>query len=389
MTGAHRHEGDRMLSLTRTALLAAALVSFAGWAAAQDTSAANANVPRFSAPASFAGAPEPKPEDSNALRAKTQPGNNAPFWRGVRESGTQAGISSLPGAEKGVLIQPFVQYPGSRVTNAGEAWRQVRNQWIIPYGGALIVIVALALLLFYFAKGPIGHSQNSGPRRIERFTYFERAAHWSNATAFVVLAVSGIVMAFGKFFLLPLIGHTLFGLLTYVLKTLHNFFGPLFAVSLLIVFITFVRDNFPRRGDLQWLLNAGGVFSDQEVPSHRFNAGEKVIFWGGVFLLGIVVVGSGLVMDKLIPGLDYLRPDMQVAHMIHAVATALMIAMFIFHIYIGTIGMRGAYSAMRDGRVDDAWAREHHELWYRDIEAGKIPAQRSHEPEPAPRPVQP
>jgi formate dehydrogenase subunit gamma len=362
-----------MRPLIRSALLALAS-SLALVASAQDSAA-----PRFDAPASAAAAPEPKPDDSNSLRARTQPGNNAPFWRGVRESGTQPGISSLPGAEKGVLIQPFVQYPGSRMTNAGEAWRQVRNQWIIPYGGALVIIMLLALVLMYLAKGPIGHSQNTGPRRIQRFTPFERAAHWSNAIAFCVLGISGIVMAFGKFFVLPVIGHTLFGWLTYALKTAHNFFGPLFAVSLVIVFFTFLRDEFPRRGDLTWLLKAGGVFGDKEVPSHRFNAGEKVIFWLGVLVFGAIVVGSGLVMDKLIPGLAYLRPDMQLAHMVHAVAATLMIAMFLFHIYLGTIGMHGAYSAMRHGWVDDAWAHEHHELWHDDVRAGKIPAQRSAE----------
>lgn len=346
--------------------------------------------PRFDPPASVAAAPTPDPKDDNATRAKTQPRNNAPFWREVHDSGTQPGISSLPGAEKGVLVQPFVQYPGSRMTNAGEAWRQVRNRWIIPYGGSLVLIVGLALALFFFTKGPIGHAGNDGPRRIERFTYFERAAHWSNAAAFSVLAISGIVMAFGKFFILPVIGHTLFGWLSYALKTAHNFFGPLFAVSLLIVIVTFVRDNFPRRGDLAWLMGLGGVFSGKEVPSHRFNAGEKLIFWGGVFFLGIIVVGSGLVMDKLVPGLDYLRADMQVAHMVHAIATVLMITLFLAHIYIGTIGMRGAYAAMRDGHVDDAWAAEHHELWYRDIRDGKIPARRTPEPEPpAPHPIQP
>ncbi|HJV63651.1 MAG TPA: formate dehydrogenase subunit gamma [Albitalea sp.] len=373
-----------MHSLIRAALLGAAIV-FAAGACAQD--AASTAAPRFAAPASFAGAPEPKPEDSNAARAKTQPGNNAPFWRGVRESGQQPGITNLPGAEKGVLIQPFVQYPGSRVTNAGEAWRQVRNHWIIPYGGSFILIFTLALALLYFTKGPLGQADNSGVRRIERFTHFERAAHWTNAIAFVVLALSGIVMAFGKFFLLPVIGHSLFGWLTYALKTAHNFFGPLFVVSLVIVFVTFVRDNLPQRGDLQWLLKGGGVFGGAEAPSHRFNAGEKLVFWAGVFLLGAISIGSGLVMDKLVPNLEYLRPDMQVAHMIHSVSAALIIAVFIFHIYIGTIGMRGAYRAMREGYVDDAWAREHHELWYEDIQAGKIPAQRTREPASATPPA--
>ena len=321
--------------------------------------------------------PEPSPADTNAQRAKTQPGNNAPFWRGVRESGTMPGVTNLPGAEQGVLIQAMTQYPGSNLTTAGEAWRQVRNRWIIPYGGSLIVIALLALALYYFARGPIGgHEPNTG-RVIQRFTYFERAAHWSNAIAFSVLAISGLVMAFGKFLLLPLIGGALFGWLTYALKTAHNFVGPLFTVSLVIVFLTFLRSNMPGRDDLRWLAKGGGMFGGGEPPSHRFNAGEKLVFWIGVFVLGALVVSTGLVLDKVIPGLDYLRADMQVAHMWHSIGAMLMMALFLGHIYMGTIGMEGAYRAMKTGYVDEGWAREHHRYWYDDIRDGKIPVERS------------
>lgn len=359
--------------------LALALAAGATFAQAAQPAAPSAE-PASAPTASVA---EPRADDTNAQRAKSQPYNNAPFWRAVRESGNQAGYTSLPGAEKGVLIQPFVQYPGSRFTTAGEAWREVRNRWILPYGGALILIVLVAIGLFYKAKGSIGLHEPETGRKIERFTYFERAAHWTNATAFVLLAVSGLVMAFGKFVLLPVIGGTLFGWLTYALKNIHNFAGPVFAVSLVVVFLTFVRDNLPSKDDIGWLLRFGGLFSGREVPSKRFNAGEKLIFWGGVFLLGVIVVGSGLVLDRLIPGVGLTRGEMQVAHMIHAVATVLMMAMFLGHIYLGTIGMKGAYQAMRTGYVDETWAKEHHQLWYEDIRAGKIPAQRS-QPEGGP-----
>ena len=324
-------------------------------------------------------------KQSNAERAKVQPGNNAPMWRQVGAGVT--GFSSLPKSEApeaGNLIQPFVQYPGSRVTNAGEAWRQVRNNWLIPYGGSLLLIVVLAIAIFYFTKGAIKtHGMDTG-RKIERFTPFERSAHWSNAIAFSILAISGVVMAFGQFFILPVIGKSLFGWLTYALKTMHNFAGPLFAVSLVIVFFTFLRDNWLQKGDLNWLLKGGGLISGAEPPSNRFNAGEKVIFWGGVFMLGIVVVSSGLVLDKLLPGLVYERSTMQLAHMVHAVATVLMMAMFLGHVYLGTIGMQGAYSAMRTGSVDETWAKEHHEYWYDDVKAGKIAAQRSTPVRPVP-----
>ena len=321
---------------------------------------------------------------TNGERAKVQPGNNAPMWRQVGSGVT--GYSSLPKSqapEAGNLIQPFVQYPGSMYTNAGEAWRQVRNHWIIPYGGSLLLIAAGAIALFYWRKGTLQlHGTETG-RKVERFTPFERSAHWANAIAFVILAISGIVMAFGKFFLLPVMGSTLFGWLTYALKNLHNFAGPLFAVSLVVVIITFVRDNLPRKEDLTWLLKGGGLLGEHEVPSHRFNAGEKVLFWGGVCFLGLVVVASGLVLDKLIPGLVYERGTMQIAHMVHAVATVLMMAMIMGHIYMGTLGMAGAYDAMKTGYVDETWAKEHHELWYDDIKSGKIPAQRSQTPVPS------
>lgn len=319
------------------------------------------------------------PKQTNAERDKVQPGNNAPMWRDVGKG--VAGFTSLPQSqapEAGVLIQPQVQYPGSRLTTAGEAWRQVRNNWLIPYGGALLLIVLGALALFYFAKGSMDlHGQETG-RKIERFTPFERSAHWTNAIAFVTLAISGLVMAFGTFILQPFFGGQLFGWLAYALKNIHNFVGPLFVVSVVIVFFTFLKDNLPQRGDLRWLLRMGGMFGKQEVPSHRFNAGEKGVFWGGVFLLGFIVTGSGLVLDMLIPGLLYDRATMQIAHMVHAAGAMLMMALFLGHIYMGTIGMRGAFKAMRTGYVDETWAREHHEYWWDDVRAGKIPAQRTH-----------
>ena len=347
-------------------------------ALAQQPAAPAATDAKAGPPAGFVAPAEPKPDESNAQRNKTQPGNNAPFWRGVKESGTQQGFTTLPGAENGMLIQPNADYLGQRPTTAGEAWRNVRNDIIIPYGAALVGIMLLAIALFYWRRGTLGGHEADTGRRIERFTPFERAAHWTNATAFSVLAISGLVMVFGKFALLPLLGTTLFGWLTYVLKTAHNFAGPLFAVSLLVVIVTFIKDNVPRGEDAAWLAKGGGMFGgEEEVPSHRFNAGEKGLFWAGVFVLGLIVVVSGLFLDKLLPGFVYTRGEMQIAHMVHAAGAILMMTAFLGHIYMGTLGMKGAFSAMRTGYVDEAWAREHHSLWADDVRAGKIPAQRS------------
>lgn len=318
-------------------------------------------------------------EQSNAQRAKVQPLNNAPMWRKAREG--VVGYSSLPKSqapEAGVLIQPQVDLPGVHRTTAGEAWRQLRNRWLIPYGGALLLIALAACALIYFTAGPIRTHGTPTGRRIERFTPFERAAHWSNAIAFVLLAISGIFMAFGRHIIEPWAGKAVFGPVTYVLKTLHNFVGPLFVVSLIVILITFVKDNFPQRGDWAWIKTGGGLLDRKHEPaSHRFNAGEKLMFWGAMLFLGGIVVASGLVMDKLVPGLGYDRQTMQLAHIVHAISTVLMMAMITGHIYMGTIGMQGAYRAMRDGWVDETWARDHHAYWYEDVRAGRIPAERS------------
>jgi formate dehydrogenase subunit gamma len=385
-----------LINIARAAIILVAICSPIAFAQKAPTEPAKPVLAEPSAPAVAAPAAEGiqsqsileiKPEasadpnyakQSNAERNKVQPGNNAPIWR-LAGQGAE-GYSSLPkreAPEAGYLMQGVTQYPGSRQTNAGEAWRQVRNQWIIPYGGSLLVILALAIGLFYWRKGPLGSDAAETGKAIERFTYFERAAHWANAIAFCTLAISGIVMAFGRFFVQPVVGNTLFGWLAYALKNAHNFMGPLFAVSLAVVFFTFARDNMPSKDDVQWLLKGGGLFGTHEVPSHRFNAGEKVVFWGGVFTLGLIVVASGLVLDKLVPGLLYVRETMQISHMVHASAALLMMAMFMGHIYIGTIGMKGAYEGMKTGYVDETWAKEHHELWANDIAAGKIPAQRT------------
>jgi formate dehydrogenase subunit gamma len=313
--------------------------------------------------------------EAQAQQARThsQPGNNAPVWREVNSD--QAHYSSLPAKEAGVLIQ-----------RTGQKWRLFRNGVITVWGGWLVVLVPAAILAFFFWRGTIALKTPRTGRMIQRFTPVERMVHWTMAIAFVTLAVSGIVMLFGKYFLLPLMGHTLFGWLTYLLKNVHNILGPVFSLAVIVGFVLFVRDNLPAREDWQWITRLGGLVSGKHVPSGRFNAGEKAWFWGGLVLFGLILSASGWVLDMIVPGMDFYRATMQIANVIHGIAAVLMMAMACGHIYMGTIGMEGAYRAMRDGWVDEAWAKEHHELWYDDIKAGKIPAQRAPEPQPGERP---
>jgi len=326
----------------------------------------------FALPAGAQQSPEQKDlAKDQQQRTVNQPGNNSEVWREVRSG--QPNYASIPGREVGVLVQPQARFPGQEsMTTSGEAWRKFRNGPIIFYGGWLVVLVCAIIAAIYFAQGPVKLHEKPTGRMMDRFSLAERWAHWVLAISFCVLGASGLIMIFGKFVLLPVIGYTLFGWLTALAKNLHNFVAPLFIVSLLVFIVMYVKDNLPEKGDLNWLVNGWKFFKGEHLPSGRFNAGEKAWFWGGVVVLCLIISASGLVL--LFPNFDQVRATMQQASVVHAIAAVMVIAAGIGHIYMGTVGVEGAYGNMRDGVTDETWAKEHHELWYNDVKSGKVAA---------------
>ena len=297
--------------------------------------------------------------NEEAVRQAIQPGNNAPVWREVR-SGAGA-YASIPGREVNVLVQ-----------EQGQEWRARRNGFWLVISGWLLVATLAVLAIAYVVMGTVRLEAPETGRRLLRFTRVERWVHWTVAITFSILAISGLVMLFGKNILLPIIGYTLFSMLAVLAKNLHNFLGPLFFVSVLVMFFTFLRNNWPRSWDLNWLIHLGGLIGKKHIPSGKYNAGEKLWFWGGVLVLGLVVSLSGLVLD--FPNFDQTRQTMQTANIVHLIATSLFMAAGLGHIYLGTLGVAGAYKGMKTGVVDEEWAKEHHELWYDDIKAGRVDA---------------
>jgi len=311
-------------------------------------------------------------QQAQAARQSAQPQNNAPFWRDVREGERNAyQTSQVRGVDTTILVQ-----------SEGEIWRQVRNGPITVYGGWAVILVLAAIGLFYWRRGKIMLKEPRTGRLIERFTPWERLVHWTTAISFVILAVSGLIMLFGRYVLLPVFGYTLFSWLAILSKNLHNFVGPLFVICTLLMIATYVKDNFPQRGDWQWIKHFGGLTSGKHVPSWRFNAAEKSWFWFGVTALGIVMSVTGLILD--FPNFAQGRNTMQLTNVIHGIAGLIFIAMSFGHIYLGTIGMEGAYDTMRHGVADEAWAKEHHEFWYHEVMANRRPGAPGAAPRTAP-----
>src|SRR5687768_105306 len=261
----------RSVAARSAAFVALALLVFimSGLAIAQEQGAATQAVPaqRGAADSPQANEVGPAAQDRREI---TQPLNNAPFYRDVRSGDINAyQTTQVRGVETNVLVQ-----------SEGEIWRRIRNGPITVYGGWLFVLAFLGAGLFYWWKGKITTHEPPTGRTIVRFTPWERLVHWTTAIIFVILALSGIVMLFGRYVILPATGYTIFSALAILSKNLHNFLGPLFVVCTLIMTVTFVRQNAPRAYDWLWVRKFGGLFSGTHVPSGKFNAGEKAWFWG-------------------------------------------------------------------------------------------------------------
>jgi len=264
------------------------------------------------------------------------------------------GRSSLPDARSGVLEQP-----------AGRDWRQF-HQVTLRWLAAIAILGMLAVLvLFYLIRGMVRIEHGRSGRTVVRFNAFERFVHWMTATCFIILAISGLNLTFGRELLTPIFGPEMFAAWSQWAKYAHNYLSFPFTLGVVLMFLMWLAWNFPSRVDAQWIKEGGGIVGSKHPPARRFNAGQKAIYW--VVVLG----GAAAAVTGYLLMFPFYATDvsgMQTAQMVHGIVGVLFIAIMLAHIYIGTIGMQGAFEAMGSGQVDENWARQHHSLWLENQE---------------------
>jgi formate dehydrogenase subunit gamma len=259
------------------------------------------------------------------------------------------GRIDIPDSKAAVLIQP-----------AGRTWDYF-HEVLLHWGGAIVILGTIALLgLAYMILGRIRIAAGRSGQKILRFKAFERFSHWLTAVSFVALGLTGLNITFGKIVLLPLIGPDAFSSLSQAAKFVHNFTSFSFMAGLVLIAAIFFKDNFLERVDIEWLRQGGGFIKGKHAPAGRFNLGEKLVYWLSL-AAGVAVSLSGLLL--LFPFYGTNIADMQLAQVAHAVVAILFVALILAHVYIGTLGMEGAFEAMGTGEVDLNWAKEHHDLW--------------------------
>ena len=279
--------------------------------------------------------------------------NNAEMWRAVR--GGVQGKVSIPDKKAGVLVQ-----------SEGEEWRSIRNGPVSNYGVWLILGTIAALALFFAARGRIRIENGRTGKTVLRFAVFERFIHWTVAISFILLALSGLNLLYGRYVFKSWLGADTFATITLSGKFVHNYVGLLFILALIIMFLIWVRQNVPSRIDIAWLAKGGGMFKrGVHPPAQKFNAGQKIVFLA-VIIGGALLSYSGLSLMFPFTG-EATVQDMQQAQLLHVIAALALSAVIIAHIYIGTVGMEGAIDAMWSGRVEENWAREHHSLWFKEL----------------------
>jgi formate dehydrogenase subunit gamma len=289
----------------------------------------------------------------------------------LKPGDTVSGRISIPDAAERNLIQP-----------GGKEF--LATQRTVSSVGGLGLLGVLALLaVFYMVRGRIRISGGASGQTIVRFGSMSRFAHWLSATSFIALGLTGLNLVFGRSLLLPVIGADAFAGLTQLGKFVHNYVSFAFAFGIILMFVMWVKDNLPSGRDITWFAQGGGLIGSKHPAADRFNGGQKLVFWSTV-IGGAALSVSGYVM--MFRPLDVGVGGFQYATIVHGLTGLIMMAIIFAHIYIGSVGMEGAFDAMGKGEVDLNWAKEHHSVWVDKVahdRPGDISGGRSAKPAPA------
>lgn len=280
--------------------------------------------------------------------------NEEALLRALQSGEAVGGRVSIPNADAAALIAPDNQL-----------WAAMQGSTLQILSIVAVLGTLAALVLFYLIRGRVRVAGGFSGRKILRFNAIERFAHWMLATTFIILALTGLNLIIGRTVILPLVGEGAFGTLTAWGKIAHNYLAWPFMAALIMVFLLWVVHNIPAKIDWEWIKQGGGILKKGvHPPARKFNFGQKIVFWA-VILGGAAMSYTGIML--LFPAEAGTAADWQFYQVIHALVAAGMSVLILGHIYIGTVGMEGAFDAMGTGEVDENWAKEHHSLWVDEV----------------------
>ncbi len=293
-------------------------------------------------------------QTDDAVRTTQQEGsrdeNNprADLWRQARQS--HEGYTAVDAPSASVLM-----------SSDGETFRQVRMGPVSTFLPWWLAFMVGAMLLLHIFTGGGEKLGNPSGQRYPAWSMFDRVLHWYIAGLFLVLALTGLTLLFGRAVLLPLLGPEAFSGLARGSKFIHDWGGPFFVVGVAVMSIAWLHHNKPTMMDIRWLL-FGGAFG-KHLPSGRYNGGQKIWFLVNV-LAGVVVCITGVLL--LLPNIFENRTLFQINLIVHAVVAVFWIGVSFAHIYMATLGAPGGIDITTKGHVSSEWVKVHRSVWHEE-----------------------
>ena len=289
--------------------------------------------------------------DQAATQTEGAPTTNpqSELWRQARQ------------ANEGVTA---VQGPGANVfmIDSAETFRQVRMGPVSFYLPIFLGFMVLAMVGLHFYTGGGEKPGNPSGRRLPAWSLFDRVLHWYVAGLFLILAITGLSLLFGRAVLIPLLGPEGFAAWARASKFLHDWGGVAFVAGIAVMSVAWLHHNKFTMVDVRWLLK-GGAFG-KHLPAGRYNGGQKIWFLVNV-LAGVVVCATGIML--VLPGIFENRELFQINLIVHAVVAIVWLGISFAHIYMATIGAPGSVDITTKGHVSSEWAKLHRPLWYDEI----------------------
>ena len=202
------------------------------------------------------------------------------------------------------------------------------------------------LVVFYLIRGMVKIERGRSGRTVVRFNAFERFVHWMTATCFIILALSGLNITFGKLLLRRCFGLEAFATWSQWAKYAHNYLSFPFTIGVVLILLMWIAGNIPNRADMEWVKRGGGIVGKDHPPAYalqrrpeddlldRHPRRHRLRDYRLHADVPVLRHRHGGNADRA----DHPRRGRRAVHRRHA-----------GHIYIGTIGMEGAFEAMGEG----------------------------------------
>ena len=252
-----------------------------------------------------------------------------------------------------------------------------------PLNSIVIVLVVFLISLHYHSYGPKRIPFEPFSHEVQRFSLMERGIHLFRLISFVVLAATGLIMAFNL-----VLWQELFFSSPAQVRTIHIGFGIVFVVTTVLGTFVWFKDALFADYDKQWVRVIGGYLGYKgHVPAGRFNAGQKMFYWYTTIIGNLLSITGMLLIFKGLVSL----PALVLTSTGHNLLGFVLIAGVLAHAYLGTIANPGTWRVLVDGYVTRKWAEHHHPYWFRSLMAkGEVPAEEpATEDSAPPEPVKP